>query len=165
MNKNDGRFVKGCTPNETSFKKGNIPWNKGIKGTHFSTATEFKKGHLPQNHVPMWTITMRHYKRGFNANYIKIREPNKWMPLSNFIWLKYNKFIPKGYVIHHVDGNELNDNIENLILMSRRDHFILHDIGAQGRKKHREYRNNNIIRLELEKIKEKYDKQLFEIYT
>ena len=34
---------KGQT-NKTSFVKGMTPWNKGIKGTHFSQKTEFKKG-------------------------------------------------------------------------------------------------------------------------
>jgi hypothetical protein len=33
----------------TCFKKGYIPWNKGIKGIHFSPKTEFKKGVTPWN--------------------------------------------------------------------------------------------------------------------
>jgi G:T-mismatch repair DNA endonuclease (very short patch repair protein) len=32
---------------KTEFKKGNIPWNTGLKGTHFSFSTEFKKGISP----------------------------------------------------------------------------------------------------------------------
>ena len=30
--------------NETSFKKGRTPWNKGLKGIHLSPKSEFKKG-------------------------------------------------------------------------------------------------------------------------
>lgn len=36
------------------------------------------------------------------------------------------KKIPKGYDIHHKDGNHLNNNIENLILISRNTHMLLH---------------------------------------
>jgi hypothetical protein len=32
----------GDPPNATSFKRGQKPWNEGVKGTHFSPATEFK---------------------------------------------------------------------------------------------------------------------------
>ena len=32
---------------ETEIKKGQIPWNKGLKGNRFSPKTEFKKGHIP----------------------------------------------------------------------------------------------------------------------
>ena len=43
---------------------------------------------------------------------------------SHFVWLKYNKLdsIPKGSVIHHKDGNSLNDEISNLVLMIDREH-------------------------------------------
>lgn len=34
--------------------------------------------------------------------------------------------IPKGWVVHHLDENPLNNNIENLVLMSRSDHNSLH---------------------------------------
>ena len=36
-------------------KKGNVPWNKGIKGTHFSPTTEFKKGF---KHTKAWKQKM-----------------------------------------------------------------------------------------------------------
>jgi len=38
------KCAKGNKPNKTSFKKGQIPWNKNIKGIHYSPETEFKKG-------------------------------------------------------------------------------------------------------------------------
>ena len=44
-----GSFQKGHKgfldhPNKTSFNKGHIPWNKGIKGIRVSMRTAFKKG-------------------------------------------------------------------------------------------------------------------------
>lgn len=39
-------------------------------------------------------------------------------------------YIPKGFVIHHIDGNKLNNNPNNLFLISRSDHARLHKMEA-----------------------------------
>ena len=31
------------------FARGNIPWNRGLRGTHLSPGSEFKKGQIPAN--------------------------------------------------------------------------------------------------------------------
>lgn len=41
-------------------------------------------------------------------------------------WIKYHGEIPKGCVVHHKDGNKLNWSIENLELLSRKDHILQH---------------------------------------
>lgn len=52
---------KGFTPpKEYWFKKGNKPWNDGVKGIHLSPATEFKKGVL----APNWNG----FKKGHQSN-------------------------------------------------------------------------------------------------
>lgn len=38
----------------------------------------------------------------------------------------YNTSIPKGYHIHHIDGNPNNNDIENLICVSPQAHFNIH---------------------------------------
>ena len=45
------------------------------------------------------------------------------------IWRLANQGIqiPKGCCIHHVDGNKLNNNIKNLVLMSFKAHTQLHN--------------------------------------
>lgn len=45
------------------------------------------------------------------------------------IWKYYHGDIPDGYQIHHIDGNKLNNNINNLELISSHQHP----------KKHRKY--------------------------
>ena len=48
---------------------------------------------------------------------------------ANYIWLKYNpsfKKIPSGYVVHHLDHDETNDDISNLALMARHYHLSYH---------------------------------------
>ena len=48
---------------------------------------------------------------------------------SHYIWCSdpYNlSFIPEGFVIHHLNGNKLNNQAENLILLSRDYHTKIH---------------------------------------
>lgn len=43
------------------------------------------------------------------------------------IWEKYNnKKIPKGYDIHHIDGNRNNNDIKNLVCVSLQEHLGIH---------------------------------------
>jgi len=37
--------------------------------------------------------------------------------------------IPEGYVVHHIDGDPWNNNIDNLQMMTRAEHTILHNLG------------------------------------
>jgi HNH endonuclease len=34
--------------------------------------------------------------------------------------------LSRGEIVHHIDGDPLNNNIENLMVMTRADHLILH---------------------------------------
>lgn len=40
----------------------------------------------------------------------------------------YNCKVPKGYVIHHIDGNPLNNSLSNLKLLSDAEHKRMHRI-------------------------------------
>lgn len=42
------------------------------------------------------------------------------------IWQFYNGKVPKGYTIHHKDGNKDNNVIENLCILSASEHSKLH---------------------------------------
>ena len=59
-----------------------------------------------------------HWKGGLsNAyNHIKARE----------IWQIHYGKIPKNHVIHHKDGNHLNNNIENLECLEEKEHLRKH---------------------------------------
>ena len=64
--------------------------------------------------------------------YVKISPPfNGWsiMPYANYVWLLGNPAfydIPKGYVVHHLDGDLLNDDISNLVIMQKHHHAAYH---------------------------------------
>jgi len=51
---------------------------------------------------------------------------NKDIMLHVYIWEKTNGLKPKGYHIHHIDGNKKNYKINNLILITHSDHRKLH---------------------------------------
>jgi hypothetical protein len=54
---------------------------------------------------------------------------NRFIPRAIAVWLKNNPSfneIPRGYVIHHLDYDELNDDISNLCLMYKTHHVAHH---------------------------------------
>lgn len=46
--------------------------------------------------------------------------------LHVYVWEYYNGVIPKGYQVHHVDLDKSNNEIENLALLSAKEHAKLH---------------------------------------
>lgn len=46
--------------------------------------------------------------------------------LHRTVWEFHNGTIPKGYHVHHKDGNRSNNAIENLVLMLGKDHLSEH---------------------------------------
>lgn len=56
------------------------------------------------------------------------------------IWMEYYGGIPDGYVVHHKDEDGFNNDINNLELMTRKEHARYHMKGKKLPKKHR----NNI---------------------
>ena len=120
------QFAKGRKPNQTSFQKGSVPWNKGVS-VHLSPATEFKKGRKPLNHLPVGTILQRTSRKSGTRNWIKIAEPSKWEECAKYIWKQTHGFLVKGDVTHHKNGVRLDDRIENIIAFPRQDHPIFHN--------------------------------------
>lgn len=100
---------------------GSHPWNKGKKGISYEgmKATQFKKGHKPHNWVPVGSerITPDGYVQ------IKVQEGKKqhnWKGKHILIWEAANGPVPKGHVIIFGDGNKRNFDLNNLLLVSRK---------------------------------------------
>lgn len=56
----------------------------------------------------------------------KAKLDNKPSLLHRYIWEKYNGKISKGYVVHHINHNSLDNRIENLKLLSNSKHTSHH---------------------------------------
>ncbi len=89
-----------------------------LKGRHISPKTEFKKGCIPHN-----------FKNGKKLKRKFKRFKGKLVLRSHYVWLKHHNLdkIQKEYVIHHKDGDSLNDNIDNLCLMKLTEHARMHN--------------------------------------
>ena len=98
------------------FRTGEKPWNKGTKGLTGANITSFKKGHTPINYKPVGSerINIEGYIE------VKVADPNKWRLKHRFIWEQNNGEIPKGYAVIFADGDKSNLDIDNLLLVSRK---------------------------------------------
>lgn len=109
------------------FPKGLVPWNKGKKGSmtpeqyEKCKATMFKKGQVPQNHKPVGSERID--REGYVL--IKVAEPNKWRPKHRVLWEKVNGPIPEKHRLIFADGNRQNITLDNLILVSYAQSFIM----------------------------------------
>lgn len=105
------------------FEKGNVPFNKGLKGVSYPgmEATQFKKGHPPHNHRPVGST------RVDCDGYIwqKVEEPNKWRPLHVLNWEAVHGPVPKGHIVVFKDRNQSNCEVENLLLITKAEHAIM----------------------------------------
>lgn len=112
---------------DSRFQKGMIPANKGKKGSmspeqyEKCKATMFKKGQVPQNHKPVGSERID--REGYVL--IKVAEPNKWRPKHRVLWEKVNGPIPEKHRLIFADGNRQNITLDNLILVSYAQSFIM----------------------------------------
>ena len=123
-----------------------------------------KKGHLVCT-IQFNGHTYKRYPNGKHQNYYYqsdgARGHDKKM-LHHAIWeFYYKKIIPKNMCIHHIDHNPLNNDISNLMLVTRSEHQRLHPeklekilaerkniIGAYSKENWQERREKAISRLQ-----------------
>lgn len=106
-------------------------------------------------------------------NYVKVQPPKgyKHCKFHQYIWICVNGDIPKGYDIHHIDGNKQNNSIYNLELVEHKKHLSEHKKGNknwQGKHHSNETKNKiskiNKGRIVSEETKRKISKQVVQ-YT
>jgi hypothetical protein len=99
--------------------KGQIPWNKGLKGFRPSPATEFKAG--GKDHC-CWKGGVQHnqndciYLQDPNTPYVRVRRPRA-------VWEGAHGKLPQGMVVIHLDGDRYNDALENLKAITRAENM------------------------------------------
>ena len=98
------------------FSLGHAPFNKGLKGVGGWEPTQFKKGNRPRNYQPVGSERVN----GDGYVDIKTADPNKWKGKHILVWESANGPVPKRHAIIFGDRNRMNFELENLILVSRK---------------------------------------------
>ena len=105
------------------FRKGSIPWNKGLKGYIGANKTSFKKGTIPPQYRPVGSE--RTNKDGYIE--IKVAGPRTWKLKQRYIYEQHYGEVPKDHNVIFADGNRQNFDIDNLIAVSRSEMLILNN--------------------------------------
>ena len=87
------------------------------------------------NRQPLWAR-----KAHKQSGYIEIKTPNGWIREHRYVMERFiGRKLNQDELVHHIDGNILNNNINNLQLMMRGEHIAHHNTGsvksAETRKK------------------------------
>lgn len=121
---------------DTKFKKGQTSWNKGKKMSpeqyEKCKKTMFQKGNnAARNERKLFDerVDVEGY------TYIKVKQPNKWVLKHRWIYEKEKGEIPKGYNLIFADGDKQNFDLDNLILVSNAELFIMNQKGLYKRDK------------------------------
>ena len=103
------------------FEKGHTPYNKGKKFPGTGNKAAFKKGNVPSNRMNVGEDAIS------SDGYIKtkIADPNVWEFKHKLIWKEKNGPIPEGHSVIFADGNRMNLDIDNLLLVSKAELLML----------------------------------------
>lgn len=112
-------------------KKGDIPFNKGMKQSDYMTPesiektklTRFQSGQLPHNTKEDGVIVPRKDTTGRYYKYIRIAKSN-WELYHRVVWKKHHGPIPENHVVVFKDSDSMNTNIENLELISMTENML-----------------------------------------
>lgn len=114
------------------FPKGNVPVNKGTKGMYNvgGNKTSFKKGNIPPNRVPIGTEKWKKYGSGSDDKYlfVKIQDGHlnkNWKAKHIIVYEEHYGPIPEKHKVMFADGDRTNFDIDNLILVSYQEQFIM----------------------------------------
>lgn len=123
-----GQMPKPKGNKATQFKKGQKPWNTGLKlaGTgrvHYRGTWE--KGNKTWNTRPIGS--MRYNERDGWAR--KVGEPRDWISYARFVWeLHSGRPVPKGHIVKILDGNPHHICMKNLACITRSENAKLNSI-------------------------------------
>ncbi len=76
-----------------------------------------------------------HAGDGLTYKFIKVEQPNKWMPYNRYVWEQANGEIPSSHVIRYIDGDTLNCELSNLECISRGELMVQNSPKGRDRKR------------------------------
>lgn len=116
--------------NKMGYKSGvNGHFQKGFAGLSEEKInnikkTQYKNGHIPHNTQPIGAT----YDRCDGYKYIKVADKN-WKTEHVVEWEKAHGKIPKNHKILHLDGNGMNNKLDNLMLISDSESVTINGYG------------------------------------
>jgi hypothetical protein len=125
----NGTFSQGTNCGK-QFKKGNRPWNKGLKEIHMHPDTEFKNDQYVGESHPSWKGGVQTMKA--DGVYLWAGKNNR-VRRSRKVYKDTYGEIPRGYVIYHIDGDNFNDSPSNLEAICRSE--LLRRNASKNRKR------------------------------
>lgn len=121
------RFRRGYHAGwEYRFPKGHVPANKGLRRPGWSAGrmreTQFKKGQFPANKDPEFYVlgALRVSADGYIDMRISFEKGVcGWRGLHLILWEDAHGPIPKSHCLRFKDGDRLNVELDNLVLITR----------------------------------------------
>lgn len=116
------RKIEGGKYKRTEEQKNSI--SEKNKGKNYSPETQFKRGQIAWNYIDGRS------KNGESQRGRTQRHDGKIVIKAHLVWCSQPgnlNYIPKGFVIHHIDGNHHNNDLNNLFLMAQADHAKMHN--------------------------------------
>jgi hypothetical protein len=100
---------------QTQFKKGHIPFSKGMKGLRFKGSEKgwMKKG----NTVRRKPIGSERIDEKDKCVMIKVAHPKVWKKKHTWVWRQAYGEIPKQHAVAFKDGDFTNCDLDNLYLV------------------------------------------------
>ena len=100
---------------------------KGNKSTTCSFACRGKKCSKSAKHIPRMIAGYRYIYCPEHPHAFRNCTVEGYVPEHVLVWTGYHKRQrPEGHIIHHIDGDELNNDIKNLELLTRIEHLRVH---------------------------------------
>ena len=113
----DGRFKKGHRP-QNAFKKG----FEGLTEEQIERikAHQYKKGDKPWDTKEIGTRSLRTKDDKRQYAWIKLSD-NNWVMEHNLVWEKAYGKLPEDKILIHIDGNNYNNSLDNLMPVTRQE--------------------------------------------
>lgn len=128
---------KGSIPWNKGIHTGQIPWNKGTEGYGTGVNNGNWKGGVAYKNGYRYLLMPGH-PRATMGN-------GRYAPEHIIIYEQHFGPLPDDYIVHHINGDKLDNRIENLKAMTRAEHKQIHKIGLhhseETKKKIREHHN------------------------